>query len=209
MKISRHHIILVIALAAVAVLPERAVAQFRWAATASVTYNDLKFKQDLGPVSQAVGYGAGVTAEMMFPGIGFGIDFGLLYSQKGATVDLGSKTIWAEDYGNERVYMHYLHIPLHLRFKWTRMNGLEEKIAPFVYGGPDFTIRIANGRCDAFDYAGGDLGLSVGGGVELWRNYQVSFGYTWGMSYVLRTKLLDNFSDRNREWFVRLSYYFK
>ena len=51
------------------------------------------------------------------------------------------------------MYLHMLEIPLHLRFKWTRMNGLEDYIAPFVYGGPDFSI-VSNGMrhyCCRFD----------------------------------------------------------
>ena len=204
----RLYVIIITALVLAAV-PARTCAQFRWGATAGANLTDLSFKQDLIDVNHGVGYSAGVVGEFMFPGIGFGIDLGLLYNQKGAKVNLGQKKIWSsQGYGDERLYLHYIQIPLHLRFKWTRMNGVEDIVAPFVYGGPDFTILAAHNRCEAIDFAGGELGLSVGGGAELFRRYQVSFGYTWGMTYALKTKLLDNFSARNGEWTLRLTYLF-
>ena len=73
-----------------------------------------KFKQDLVSVDQTVGGTAGIQCEMMFPGIGFGIDFGLMYNLMGAKVNLGEKKIWSVDgYGNERLALHYIQIPLH------------------------------------------------------------------------------------------------
>ncbi|MDE5566858.1 MAG: PorT family protein [Muribaculaceae bacterium] len=184
-------------------------AQFRYAAIAGPEFTNLKFKQDLVDVSQTLSYQVGVQGEMMFPGLGFGIDLGLLYNQLGAKVNLGQRKIWAwQGYGDERVRLHTLQIPLHLRFKWTRMDGLEDIVAPFVYGGPDFNILVGHGHCDAFKYAGGDLSLSVGGGVELFKKWQVSFQYSWGMTYALKTVLLDNYSARSRSYTLRVAYFF-
>ncbi len=200
-------IIALLALAAVSTVP--ASAQFRRGFTAGVNYTDLRFKYDLVDVSQTVGYTAGVTGEMMFPGIGFGIDLGLLYEKMGAKINLGQKTVWSSlGYGNENVMLHYIHIPVHLRFKWTRMNGFEEKLAPFIFGGPDFTILAGHSNASAFKCAGGELGLTAGAGVELFRRWQVSATYTWGMTYALKTKLLDDYSARNRAWTVRVTYLF-
>lgn len=190
-------------------MSQPASAQFRYGPVAGPTLTDLVFKQDLVTVDRCVGATAGVQGELMFPGIGFGIDIGLLYNQMGAKVNLGEREVWSSlGYGNERVWLHYIQIPLHLRFKYTRLNGLEEKIAPLIFGGPDFTILAAHGGCDAFDYAGGELGITAGAGVELWRNWQVTASYTWGMTYALKTKLLDDFSARNRHWTLRVAYLF-
>lgn len=186
-----------------------AKAQFRYGPVVGVTLNSLVFKQDLVDVTQQVGYMAGIQGELMFPGIGVGIDLGLLYNQQGAMVKLGQKEIWAsEGYGSERVYLHNIQIPVHLRFKYTRLNGIEDKIAPIVFGGPEFNIQVAHGRCDAFKYSGGDLGLTAGVGAELFRRWQVTGSYTWGMSYALKTKLLDDFSARSRQWTVKVAYFF-
>lgn len=184
-------------------------AQFRLASIVGGTLTNLKFKQDLVAVDQVFGGQAGVQAEMMFPGIGFGVDLGLIYNLAGAKVNLGERLIWwSQGYGNERVMLHQLNIPIHLRFKYTRLGGLEDYLAPFVYGGPDFNINLAHSNCGAFDVPSGDLALVAGGGVEIMRRWQVSASYSWGMTYVIRTKLLTDFSARSRQWTVRLAYFF-
>lgn len=186
-----------------------ASAQFRYAPVAGVSVNSLVFKQDLVSVWQQVGYTAGIQGELMFPGIGFGLEIGLMYNQQGAKVGLGEKEVWSWlGYGNEHVYIHSIQIPVHLRFKYTRLDGLEEKIAPLVFGGPDFNIQVAHGGAGAFKYSGGDLGLTAGAGVELFQRWQVTASYTWGMTYALKTRLLDDFSARSRQWMVRVAYFF-
>lgn len=193
-----------------------ATAQFRYSAVAGVNINNLVFKQDLFDVGQTVGAQAGVQCELMFPGLGFGMDFGLIYNQMGAKVNIGDRPIWAVDgFKNTNLMLHTIDIPLHLRFKWTRMNGLEDIIAPFVYGGPDFIINAGHSKIkgnegvqNPFEFAGGALGLTCGGGVELWKRWQVGVQYTWGMTYMLKARKLDNFSARTRQWDVRVAYYF-
>ncbi len=191
-------------------------AQFRYAPIVGVTYTDLKFKQDIFPVSSLVGGQAGIQAELMFPGIGFGMDFGLIYNMIGAKCDIGTREIWSsEGYRNSDVRLHTLDIPFHLRFKWTRMNGFEDYLAPFVYGGPDFTLSVGHSKIKGnpgaprvFNYPTGELGLSCGGGFEVLRRWQVSVQYTWGMTYIIKTSQLENISARNRQWAVRVAYMF-
>lgn len=191
------------------VAPLSAKAEFRWGATASYVNNNLVFKQDLVDVKPISGASAGVIGEMMFPGIGFGLSFGLDFNMQGGQVDLGQKKVWSSlGYGNETLNVFSANIPVHLRFKYTRLNGIEDIIAPLVYGGPDFNIQVGHSKCDAIKYSGGDLGLTVGGGAEICKRWQVTGGYTWGMTYILKTKLLDNFSARPRQWHVRVAYMF-
>ncbi|MDE7385979.1 MAG: PorT family protein [Muribaculaceae bacterium] len=198
-------IVLVCSLAAV--VP--AAAQFRYGPTVGIDLTSLKFKQTLFDVDKSVGYTAGVQGELMFPGIGFGIDFAGLYTQRGATLNMGQREIWAADgYGRERSYLHYFEIPVNVRFKWTRMSGLEDYIAPYVFGGPSFSFLVAHNRNKALDYAGGDLGVQVGLGFELFKHWQVQGSYTWGMTYALKTVKLDDFSARNRTWTLRVAYLF-
>lgn len=202
-------IAVIIVLASVFGLSENMHAQFRYGPVVGVTLNDLIFKQDLVTVKQQVGEVAGIQAEMMFPGIGIGIDFGLIYNQQGARVNLGEKPVWSwQGWGNEHVMIHNIQIPLHLRFKYTRLGGLEEKIAPIVFGGPEFNIQAGHSNAGAFKCSGGDLGLTAGVGAELFRHWQITGSYTWGMTYACRTKLLDNFSARSRQWTVKVAYLF-
>ncbi len=198
-----------IILMAALLMPLSSNAQFRRSVVAGVNINDLVFKQDLAGVSSLVGAQAGVEGELMFPGIGFGLSFGLMYNQLGAQVNLGEKKIWAsEGYGNEKLYLHNITIPLHLRFKWTRLNGFEDTLAPLIFGGPEFSILAGHSKCDAIKWAGGDLGLTAGIGAEIFKKWQVTASYTWGMTYSLKTKLLDDYSARQRHWAVRVAYFF-
>lgn len=206
-----YFLILILALAG-----NTALAQFRYGPVAGVNIDYLTFKQHLVPTHSVVAYQAGVQAEMMFPGIGFGIDLGLIYNNMGAKVDLGSRYLWSsQGFGNDHVQLHSLQIPLHLRFKWTRMDGLEEKIAPFVYGGPDFSILLGHttpkgnpGVGNPYKFAGGEVGVTAGLGIELWRHWQLSAAHTWGMTYILKTAVLDDNSARQRQWTVRVAYLF-
>lgn len=198
-----------IILMAALLLPLSSNAQFRRSVVAGVNINDLVFKQDLASVSTLIGAQAGVEGELMFPGIGFGLSFGLMYNQLGGQVNLGEKKIWAsEGYGNEKLYLHNITIPLHLRFKWTRLNGFEDTLAPLIFGGPEFSILAGHSKCDAIKWAGGDLGLTAGVGAEIFKKWQVTASYTWGMTYLLKTKLLDDYSARQRHWAVRVAYFF-
>lgn len=186
-------------------------AQMRWGATAGVNINSMKFKQDLFSVSSAVGESAGIRGEMMFPGIGFGIELGLYYQQQGATLHLADKPniIWSsQGYGDERVYLHNISIPFNLKFKWTRMQGLEDYIAPFVFGGPILQIQAGHSKCDALKYSGGDVELCAGVGVELLKRWQIAGSYIWGMTYALKTAQLFDLSARNRTWDVKITYFF-
>ena len=106
---------------------DKVAAQFRYGPMVGIDITNLTFKQDLFTVDKSVGYSAGLATELMFPGIGFGIDAGFFYAQRGATMHLGEKKIWAsQGYGNTRSYLHYIQIPIHLRFKYTNLNGLED-----------------------------------------------------------------------------------
>ncbi|WP_289158262.1 porin family protein [uncultured Muribaculum sp.] len=184
-------------------------AQFRWGPMLGLDITNLKYKQDLISIDRSTGFSAGVVTELMFPGIGFGISSGLYYEQKGATLNLGEKVIWeSQGYGKERSYLHYVTLPIHLRFKWTRMSGLEDYVAPFVYGGPTFGILVGHSHVRALRYAGGDVGLSVGGGFEVMRKWQISCSYTWGLTYAEKTRLLDDFSGKNRALSIQVSYLF-
>lgn len=186
-----------------------ASAQARWGAVAGVNISNLSWNQDLLSTDPSVGFQVGVTGELMFPGIGFGVDASLLYSQQGATLHMGDFPVWANDgIGNVRSYHHYLDIPIHLRFKYTNLNGIEGTIAPFVYAGPTFAIKLSHSHTDALEYPAMAFGLEGGIGAELFRRYQISVSYTWGMSYSVQTVKLDGYSAHNRNLAVKFAWMF-
>lgn len=204
-------------LIAAAAICSGAHAQFRYGPQVGANFTDLKFKQEIVGTSLHVGPSANMQCEFIFSSFGLGIDFGIGYSMTGAKVNLGQKPIWSlpqqGSFGNETTLAHNLTIPVHIRWKWTKMMGVEEIIAPIVYGGPEFNIQVANsnnhtGNIKAYKFSGGDVQLACGAGVELFRHYQITAGYSWGMTYMVKTRLLDNYSARCSGWNLRLAYLF-
>lgn len=184
-------------------------AQFRYAPLVGYNHTNLTFNQDLVDINAVSGFRAGVLGELMFPGIGFGINVGALYSMDGARVNLGQKEVWAsEGYGDCRVYLHNLELPVNLKFKWTRMRGLEDYIAPYVYGGPTFSFLLGHSRIPAIDYNILTVGLQAGIGFEIFKVWQIQGEYNWGISSALHTKKLDEYTAKNRRWSISLLRYF-
>ncbi|MBD5231980.1 MAG: porin family protein [Bacteroidales bacterium] len=184
-------------------------AQFRWGATAGVNFEKQRFKQKLIDVEGGVGFSAGIMGELMFPGIGLGVDFGLNYEQHSSKIDFGQREIWASDgYGKLTNTQHLLQIPINLRFKYTRLNGIESVVAPFVYAGPVFNIRVGSNNCPPLEYSAGSVGLQCAIGAELWRKLQISGGYYWDFTYEQRTVKLENFSSKPDGWQVKVVYFF-
>lgn len=199
--------LLSIVVVCVALASLSASAQFRYAPTVGVDFTTLKFNQPLIKVDSRVGFHAGITGELMFPGIGFGIDVGARYTMRGAKLHLGEKEVW-RGYGNPMSSLHYLSIPLNLRFKWTRMRGLEDYVAPYVFGGPSFDFLLAHSKISALKYSFAELGLQCGFGLEIMTRWQLQASYRWGMSKAVQTKVLDDFTAKNRTWTVSLLRYF-
>lgn len=195
------------------------MAQMRWGATVGLDVTNLKwnqtsFRQQPFESSRSVGYTAGIIGEYEIPGIGFGIDLGLQYAQRGATMNMGDFTVWADDgYGNERSYLHYLDIPIHFRFKYTNLNGFERKVAPFVFVGPDISVLLTHnslkkGGEEAFKYKGILLGIEVGLGAEVYRDWQVSVSYNLDATGAMESKKLNGLRSHNRTWKVAVTRFF-
>lgn len=183
--------------------------QMRWGATAGVSLTDMHFKQQLVTVKKTPGFAAGVIGEMIFPGVGFGLDIGAQYQMLGAKVNLGEKLMWSsQGYGNQRFYLHTLSIPVHLRFKYTRLNGFEEYLAPLVYVGPSFDFLLGHSKCEAFSFPFGSIGIDMGIGAEIYKKWQVTASLNLGMTYVTKADILTDYSAQNRVWKLSVSYFF-
>lgn len=188
-----------------------AAAEFRGGPMIGVNGSSLFWKQDLVSTHYRVGGSAGFLGEIMIPGIGFGVDFGLRYQLNGASVDFGERPVWsgAPDYmGKTDVWFHTIQIPLNLRFKYTRLEGFERILAPFVYAGPVFTFNVATNKVPVIEKPGGTVDIQIGAGAELIEHLQISGGYYWGVTYQVRTVKLDNFSARPQGWFVNVAWLF-
>lgn len=198
---------LITLLLAVAALP--AAAQYRWGVVAGADISGYHFKNYLFDTSRSPGFSAGVMGEIMFPGIGFGMDIGLLYNFHGGKLNLGQKEVWAsEGYGDQQCWIHSMRIPVNLKFRYSNLNGLERIVAPFAYAGPYFSFTLGHNHVPALTYPAGSFGLQCGLGAELFEKIQVSGGYAWGMSYEIQTVKLSNVSGRSSGWQIKVAYLF-
>lgn len=186
-----------------------ASAKFRVGPTVGANFSRFYWTQGLFENSVLPGYSAGVQCELMIPGIGFGIDFGLKYANRGGKCYFSQQYVWSSDgIGDTDLRIHTLQIPVNVRFKWTRMDGFENYLAPFVFAGPQFNFNLANTKCEAIKKAGGSVGLEVGLGLELWKRFQLSGGYVWDMTDDLSTKKLDDFNGHLQGWIVDFAVLF-
>lgn len=186
-----------------------ASAKFRVGPVVGANFSSLHWSQQLMKSSMLPGFSAGAQCEVMIPGIGFGVDFGLKYVNHGGKVYFGEQFIWSSDgIGTTDLRMHTIQLPIDVRFKWTRMDGFENYLAPFVYAGPQFNFNVANTKCEAVDRQSVSVGVQVGLGVELWKQFQLSAGYVWGMSDVYRTKKLDDFNCHLNGWMIDFAVLF-
>lgn len=184
-------------------------AKFRCGPVVGANFSQYYWTQKLFKSSMGIGYSAGVQCEVMIPGIGFGIDFGARYANRGGKCNFGEQYIWSSDgIGETDLRMHTLQIPVHVRFKWTKMDGVENFIAPFAYAGPQFNFNLANTKCPAIKKANGAVGLEVGIGMELWKRFQLSAGYVWDVTDDLSTIKLDEFNGHLQGWMVDFAVMF-
>lgn len=183
-------------------------AELRWGPTASVDFNTFHWKEPILDTHLRTGFDAGIMAEIMIPGIGFGVDAGLRYARQSAKVDFSPWPVWSTDgFRDQTVTVQSIQIPLHLRFKYTRLEGVEEVIAPLAYVGPAFGFNMGT-NCKAVESPAGTVSLDFGLGAELLQKIQVSVGYQWGVSYALRTKKLENLSARADGFRLNVAYLF-
>lgn len=183
----------------------------RWGITAGANLNEVHFKQhDIVPSTRMVGPQLGVTSEMNFSGIGFGVEASALYTLKQGKVNYGARPMWAAvGAGKETVSMHYLDVPLHLKFKYNRLGGLETTIMPMIYVGPQFSFLVASNHHELNIYPPVNVYLDMGVGCELLERVQLRGGYNFSIGQSFHTKLLDDNVAKNRTWYVNLTYFMK
>ena len=183
----------------------------RWGVTVGANLNSVHFKQsDIMPSERLWGPQAGVIGEMNFSGIGFGVDGSLLYTLKQGKVNYGDRVVWsAIGAGNETVAMHYIDVPLHLKFQFRRLSGLETTFMPLAYVGPQFSFLAHSSHSNLNSYPFVNVYLDMGVGCELFERWQIRGGYNFSIGQSFHTKLLDDNVAKNRTWYFNLTYFLK
>jgi len=183
----------------------------RWGFTAGLNINNVHFKQfDIMPASRMCGPQLGLTSEMNFGNGGFGVDGALLYTLKQGKLDYGSRNAWASlGMGRETVSMHYIDVPLHLKFKYNRLGGVEDTFMPLIYVGPQFSFLVHGNHSDLNKYSPVSVYMDMGLGCELWKRLQIKGGYNFSIGQSFHTRLLDDNVAKNRTWYVNLTWFLK
>lgn len=201
-----------LALALLCAVSAAAQPERRWGVTIGGNYNEIHFKQtDIFDSDRMFGGSVGVTGDLMIPGVGFGIDGSILYTLRQGKIHFGDKHAWAsQGIETQTAQLHYIDVPLNLKFRYSRLNGVENTIMPFVYVGPTFSFLAGHNKVDdALRYTTVNVLLHAGVGVEIANKIQLSGGYSFSVGQNLGTKILDQHVAKHRTWFVQATYFFK
>lgn len=205
--------IITMVLAAIAMIASvSAHAESNWGPTVGLNYNEIHFKQtDIFASDKMVGGQLGVTGELMMPGVGFGFDASLLYSMQNGKLHLGDKKVWStQGVGTETAMLHYINVPINLKFRYHNLNGIENTIQPEVFVGPTIEFLAAHSKVeDQLTYNRVTASLHFGLGAYILNHIEVKAGYQFALGDQLRTKLLDEHYAKNRTFFVNVTYYLK
>ena len=188
------------------------LAETRWGVTAGVNYNTIHFKQtDLFSSKAQLGGDAGVMGQLLSPGGTFGFDISLLYSMRNGTLNLGEQKVWAsQGLGEENCMLHYVDIPIHLKYRFNKLNGVENTVTPLVFAGPVISFLAGHNKlADQLKYVKVSTSLQFGLGCELFNKVEIKAGYRFGIGESLRTRLLDENTAKNRTFFIMATYYLK
>ena len=203
---------LIISVALLSAISSFAQPVRRWGVTVGGNYNEIHFKQtDIFESDRMFGGSVSITGDMMIPGVGFGIDGSILYTLRQGRLHLGDRRIWeSQGLGNEVARQHYIDVPINLKFRYSKLGGLESTLMPFIYAGPTFSFLVGHNKVgDALKYTPVNVLLHAGIGVELFNKVQVSGGYSFSVGQNLGTKLLDDHVAKHRTWFIQATYFFK
>jgi len=203
---------ILVACALLSTISAQAQPERRWGVTVGGNYNEIHFKQsDIFESDRMFAPSVGLTGDLMIPGVGFGVDASLLYTMRQGKVHFGDRQIWSSlGIENQTVRLHYIDVPINLKFRYSKLNGVENTIMPLIYAGPTFSFLAGHNKVnDALNYTTVSVLLHFGIGCELFNRIQISGGYSFSIGQNLSTKLLDQHVAKHRTWFVQATYFFK
>lgn len=157
-------------------------AQVKFGLKAGLNIANQKFTSSGITISgdSKIGFMAGAFLEAGSPNFVF--QPGVLFSQKGMKMSQGGSTA--------KLTLNYLDVPLNLVYK---INASED-VKVLLLAGPTISFGLSGkgkigseetdikfGSGNDADYKSMDLGLSIGGGIEV-SSFQLGLNYTFGLS---------------------------
>lgn len=162
-------------------------AQIKFGVKAEIGANKMTLDNQMLEKSNYNSYKFGPAIEMMIPALNIGLEGAILYSNNETTIkysDSGSK---------EKAEVHYLDIPVNLKYKMVTTNilGIYASAGPYAHfklGNNDFFKDLSD-NVKAKNFG---AGINLGAGIELFRMLQVGAGYS--------IKLSDDYSADKPVW---------
>ncbi len=174
-------------------------AQVRFGIKGGVNISKVHFSDKVFDSSNLTGFQVGPVVEIMAPYTGFGVETGILYSQKGMEVD------------DESFSADYLDIPV--SFKWKM--GLPV-VKPYLVAGPYFGFRVGGDKIWKIPgNVSGDIktknfntGLNIGAGAEVFKHLQVGINYAFALTDNYESETIEAGSGKNRTWSITAAIIF-
>lgn len=179
-----------------------AQAQLKFGVKVGTNFSRLSFDSDVYKSNNHVGFTGGVMAEFMVPVLGIGVDGSVLYTRK----DVREGSGFAKSYDKK---LDYLDIPVN--FKWKFGVPLFKF---FLTAGPNFGFMLSDMKDVKNMVETGDrkfdMGINVGGGIEIFNHVQVALSHNWGLSQ--RFEIIESDSNKAkakmRSWTLTAAYLF-
>ena len=189
-------------LTAIIGLSVTASAQTQFGLEAGAIINKMSFSKDVFISDNRSGFFLGPKVKGTIPLLGLGFDGALLYAQR--TADISD---W------EKKHMSYIRVPVNVRWEiGPRVFGVYVATGPqwdWYVGNSNLTTR--EGLRATFEHS--IVSWNVGAGLMIANHVQIGASYGIPITNTGRIKdiyndVSDNISMKNKEWQIRLNYFF-
>lgn len=184
-----------------------AAAQLKFGVKAGANISHLSLSKEVYSSQNIAGFTGGIMGEFTLPVLGLGVDASVLYSRKGAK--LGATTA-LNGLEVKTQNLDYIDIPVNLKWKLNIPF-----VKPFLAVGPNFSFLVSNNNLGNFIKNAKDktfdLGINVGGGIELFSKIQIAAQYCWGLTDAMSIEnpiSKEKINVQNRYWTITAAYLF-
>ena len=194
-----------------------ASAQLRYGLDLGLDVSRLSFSKSVADAKNRTGFFLGSKIHAKIPKLGLGADIALRYAQKNAAIEVYN-TLETEVYEKER--MHYIEVPLHVRWDITFLKSF----GIFIATSPQWDWYLGPTAWESTDQFKATfnqhmLSWNVGAGVMLFKRLNLSVSYHFPITdqgtfvtqvYNTISKQVENAEvDMNsHSWQISLSFFF-
>lgn len=185
-------------------------AKVRLGAEGGVYINKMKFDKKVFSSDNRAGFFIGPKLKATMP-LGFGLDAALLYSNR--------SIVFESDIDEQTKTLNYITVPVNIRWQIGT-----DRFAPYIATGPQLDCYIDNSKLTTVDgwkatFEHNTLSWNLGLGLMFADHVQV--GFSWNFPVTNSGRLRQEFDDvtgqmkesiktkmKNKEWAIRVNYYF-